>query len=317
MVQRLGAANNLRNMVNVLREISFDDIRDDAERRPKVLVVGPSVSDARSLGYAVFGAGEGVEVRDRTTPIGDLDQLEVVIVDERDRDGGAAEFMTRLRSLPAAPPIVRVAGGNDPETDFVDGARREIVRRLPDRAPAFGRAFAAMRPAASKAVIDETAIANAQFALVSNIPAILPVIGSIAAAGADFIVLTKNQVMMIYKLAAIHGRNLADQVAIVQEVVPVVGVGFAWRSLARGAAAWVPFAAGTIPKVAIAFGGTVVMGRAAEYYYRTNRRPSREQLEAFAKQAESLVGRIVGRQVKNNGSGSPPPNGDHQSLPNP
>jgi uncharacterized protein (DUF697 family) len=149
-----------------------------------------------------------------------------------------------------------------------------------------------MRAAASKAVIDETAMANAQFALVSNIPAIIPVIGGLAAAGADFIVLTKNQVMMVYKLAAIAGRDLDQQVAIIQEIVPVVGVGFAWRSLARGAASMVPFAAGTLPKVGIAFAGTLMMGRAAEFYYRTNRRPTRAQLEGYTRQALAMLGRL-------------------------
>jgi uncharacterized protein (DUF697 family) len=61
---------------------------------------------------------------------------------------------------------------------------------------------------AAKQIIDETAMANAQFSLVSNIPTLLPVVGNLAAAGADFIVLTKNQVMMLYKLAAAFGRDL-------------------------------------------------------------------------------------------------------------
>ena len=105
--------------------------------------------------------------------------------------------------------------------------------------------------------------------MVSNIPAILPVVGNIAAAGADFIVLTKNQVMMLYKLAAVYGRDLRDQRTILQDVLPVVGAGLIWRTAARQAATWLPFAAGTIPKLAIAYVGTMAVGRAAEFYYRT------------------------------------------------
>lgn len=116
-------------------------------------------------------------------------------------------------------------------------------------------------------------------------PALLPVIGGFAAAGADFIVLTKNQVMMLYKLAAVYGRNLQDQRGIVQEVIPVVGAGLAWRTIAREAAALLPFAAGTIPKLVIAFVGTMVVGRAAEFYYRTGIKPTREQMEQFSRQA--------------------------------
>jgi hypothetical protein len=103
------------------------------------------------------------------------------------------------------------------------------LKRNPDRAPAFGRALPGFRAMAAKQIIDETAMANAQFSLVSNIPTLLPVVGNLAAAGADFIVLTKNQVMMLYKLAAASGRDLHDQRGILQEVLPVVGAGLVPR----------------------------------------------------------------------------------------
>jgi uncharacterized protein (DUF697 family) len=103
-------------------------------------------------------------------------------------------------------------------------------------------------------------------------------------------VLTKNQVMMIYKLAAVSGRDLDDQIGIIQEIVPVVGAGFAWRSLARGVASMVPFAAGTLPKVAIAFAGTLVMGRAAEFYYRTKPAPDKGAVRGFRPSSAGVAG---------------------------
>jgi uncharacterized protein (DUF697 family) len=179
---------------------------------------------------------------------------------------------------------VRFEGRGAEDQEEIAVLRTEILKRNPDRAPAFGRALPAFRPAAAKQVIDETAAANAQFSLVSNIPALIPVIGNIAAAGADFIVLTKNQVMMLYKLGAVFGRDLHDQRGILQEVVPVVGAGLVWRTVAREAAALMPFAAGTVPKVAIAYVGTIAVGRAADFYYRTGMRPSRPQIEQFYRQ---------------------------------
>ena len=82
----------------------------------------------------------------------------------------------------------------------------------------------------------------------SNIPTILPIIGNIAAAGADFIVLTKNQVMMLYKLAAVFGRDLRDQRGILQDVLPVVGAGLIWRTVAREAADIVAIRGGDDPQ---------------------------------------------------------------------
>jgi uncharacterized protein (DUF697 family) len=209
----------------------------------------------------------------------------------------------RFESPPV--PVVRFEGGGPDDPTAVDRLRADILKRNADRAPAFGRALPAFRAAAAKQVIDETAAANAQFSLVSNIPTLLPVIGNIAAAGADFIVLTKNQVMMLYKLAAVFGRDLRDQRGILQDVLPVVGAGLLWRTVARQATTWMPFAAGTIPKLAIAYVGTMAVGRAAEFYYRTGLKPTRSQLDQFTRQAVEMLRHLdlpgVRRLLKKNG----------------
>ena len=131
-------------------------------------------------------------------------------------------------------PIVTFDGYHSRDIDAIERTRADILKRNPERATAFGRSLPAFRAAAVKQLIDETSAANAQFSLVSNIPAMLPVIGNIAAAGADFIVLTKNQVMMLYKLAAVHGRDLHNQRGILQEVLPVVGAGLVADYRPRG-----------------------------------------------------------------------------------
>src|SRR5262249_49370571 len=113
-----------------------------------------------------------------------------------------------------------------------------------------------------------------------------------AAAGADFIVLTKNQVMMLYKLAAVHGRDLHNQRGILQEVIPVVGAGLLWRTIAREAAALLPFAAGAVPQAGGAELVTMVVGRAAEFYYRTGLKPTREQMEQFTRQSMEVLRRL-------------------------
>ena len=114
--------------------------------------------------------------------------------------------------------------------------------------------------------------------------------------------------MMLYKLAAVFGRDLRDQRTILQDVLPVVGAGLLWRTAARQAATWLPFAAGTIPKLAIAYVGTMAVGRAAEFYYRTGLKPTRSQIDQFARQAAELrrqFGRPgVGHEAKTNGTDS-------------
>ena len=65
--------------------------------------------------------------------------------------------------------------------------------------------------------------------------------------------------------------------------------GLIWRTIAREASALLSFAAGTIPKVVIAYVGTMVVGRAADFYYRTGMKPTREQMEQFTRQSMEVL----------------------------
>ncbi|HEU5433535.1 MAG TPA: hypothetical protein VFU81_17850 [Thermomicrobiales bacterium] len=277
----------LRHLMTIVREVSFDELRDEATTPPRILILAPDASAGRELGMRLAGpGGEGAfSVRDLNAHLGDAGQFDVVVVCDPERTGATARTEDHLRLDGIMTPVVKFSGIGPADASAIDHLRGAIVKQVPARAPALGRALPPFRPAATKAVIDDTALANAQFALVSNIPSIVPIVGSLASAGADLIVLTKNQVMMIFKLAAINGKDLHDQIRLLQEVAPVIGAGFVWRTAARELASFLPFAAGTIPKVAVAYVGTVTIGRAADVYYRTNRKPTRAQLEQFRRQA--------------------------------
>jgi len=289
-----GTIGTLRNFVNVLREISFDQVRDEAEMIPRLMILAPTVGAARQLGLGLVGPeGElAVTARELMAPVNDLAPFDAVIVFDPERLGTVTRLRDQAATAGLGLPVIRLEANRVDDPSAIERVRAAIVSQAPDRAPAFGRAFPLFRPAAAKAVIDETARANAQFALVSNIPAVIPIVGGLASAGADFLVLTKNQLMMIFKLAAIYGRDLHDQIGIFQEMVPVVGAGFVWRTVAREAASFIPLAAGTVPKVAIAFAGTLAVGRGAELYYRTNRRPTGEQTRLWYAQAAEAVRKL-------------------------
>src|SRR5215217_7705376 len=318
MVQTFGALDSMRTMLGVLREVSLDEIRGQAETPPRLLIVATTADEARRLGLAVTGPeGQFATIfRGVDEPIDSVGQVDAAIVWDPKRTGAGSRAAEALRFESPPVPIVRFEGSGPEDRDAIDRLRADIMKRNVERAPAFGRALPAFRAAAAKQVIDETSAANAQFALVSNIPAILPVIGNLAAAGADFIVLTKNQVMMLYKLAAVFGRDLRDQRTILQDVLPVVGAGLLWRTAARQAATWLPFAAGTIPKLAIAYVGTMAVGRAAEFYYHTGFKPTRSQVDHFIRQAADLfqqldlpgMRRVFRRNgvISNGTTGSPP-----------
>ena len=286
-MQAFGGFDGVRGMLNVLREVSLDEIREQAETPPRILIVGPTAEAARRLGLALTGAeGQFSSIyRGANEALDGLGRLDAAVVWDPERSGASSRVSTAVQYDSPPVPIVRFEGSNPDDERAIEQLRLDILRRNGERVTGFGRALPAFRQAAAKHVIDETSMANAQFSIVSNLPALIPIIGGLAAAGADFIVLTKNQVIMLYKLAAIYGRDLNEQRTILQEVLPVVGAGLVWRTLAREASAVLPFAAGAVPKLAIAYAGTIAVGRAADYYYRTGLKPSRALMNEFTAMA--------------------------------
>ena len=82
--------------------------------------------------------------------------------------------------------------------------------------------------------------------------------------GADFPVLTLNQIRLVLRLAAAHGVEL-DQ-SRVPEVLATVGAGLGFRTLARTLLGVVPVA-GWAVRGAVAYGGTRALGEAARRYF--------------------------------------------------
>jgi uncharacterized protein (DUF697 family) len=287
----IAAVGSVRNFMNIVKEVNFDEIRDRAEQAPRILMVSTQEDSARSAAADLFGpeSDRYVELRtgDRASGI-ELNRYDTVIVWDPDRTG-LFEDVRKNAARGSANNLYFLASDR---VDAADRLRSEIVMTNPDLAPAFGRWFVPFRAPAVHAIIDGTSKANAKFALVSNVPSVVPILGSFIAAGADLIVLTKNQIMMAYKLAAANGRDLSDQTGILRELAPVVGAGFVWRTVAREATSFLPFLAGTIPKVAIAFAGTYTVGLAADYYYRFGQKPTRDQMRRFSEQAIKLAASI-------------------------
>lgn len=249
--------------------MSFDEVRDSALRVPRVVVVGPTNESARQSAIEIFGdiAPDFVMALAESQSVPDY--VDIVLVDRRAR--------ARTR-----------AGANIVEfghADPVERIRQAVVRSGFDLELSLGRTFPALRQQAAMQVVNGTSRANAQFAVVSNIPALVPVVGGVLSAGADMIVLTKNQLMMLFKLAAVHDQDIDNRMRIYREMIPVVGAGLFWRSVARSLAAMMPFAAGAVPKVAIAFAGTYAVGMAAHVYYHEGTRVNAERMREFYRQA--------------------------------
>ncbi len=288
----VGLAMTGKMLVDLVREVSFDDIKDEANRPPSLLVVATTNDEAEQHARLLTGQenpiGVGIGTIDK--PIWNATSYDAIVVHDPLNSGAAARIEL---SAPQGVSVPDVIESNVPfDAAEADRIRQLLADQLDERSVAFGRSYPAMRPAIISRIITDTSTGNAQFALITNIPAVIPVVGGFLSAGADMILLTKNQLMMVYKIAAASGRELGDHQAILAEMTPVVGAGFLWRTIAREATSFLPFAAGTIPKVAIAFTGTFALGRAAELFYRFGKSPTTDQRAEFYAQARQMLAKL-------------------------
>jgi uncharacterized protein (DUF697 family) len=110
-----------------------------------------------------------------------------------------------------------------------------------------------------QAIIQEVAQANASFALTTGLAETVPVLTAPLNLG-DIVVLTKNQVVMAYKIALGAGKRGTVK-ALLGQTLSVIGSGFLLRQMARQLVGLVPVI-GIAPKVAIAYAGTWAVGKA-------------------------------------------------------
>jgi hypothetical protein len=132
------------------------------------------------------------------------------------------------------------------------------------------RMFPPFRDAVSRRAIQQAATENAVFSIVTALPNIAPYAGLVwtpAEFASDSAFLTLNQLRMLFQLGAANDRSIGfgEQKS---EIGSIVAGAFGWRALARELAAKIPAGGGVIPKAAIAFAGTWVLGASLERLYR-------------------------------------------------
>ncbi len=183
----------------------------------------------------------------------------------------------------------RVAFGSaiDPEslkTEFVPRVLETVQNHL-----ALARRYPIFRLAVAREIINDTSFANASYSLGTGLAEVIPAL-DIPFNVADMIVLTKNQAIMVYKLGLALGLPPRWQDHVTQ-LGGVVGAGFVWRQVARQLVGLIPVW-GIVPKVAVAYAGTLAVGEAVVYWYRTGHKLSAQGMRQVY--ADAL---LRGRQV--------------------
>ena len=145
-----------------------------------------------------------------------------------------------------------------------------IVAEHPDLRLSLARHVPAFRPATVACLIVEASKDNAKLALISAVPGVIPATAFLLPATAlgDMVLLTKNQILLLLRIAAAYGKEM-DLRARTRELLPVVGSAFGWRAAARELLGLVPGGVGLLVKGCIAYAGTYTVGKAAAVYYST------------------------------------------------
>jgi uncharacterized protein (DUF697 family) len=306
---------NIAQFWRLTRELDVQGLRDSFERPVSVRVLGSDPEVARRVArliepdptanevtYDVLGAssrafadlhvialsGEPLEP-DARRMLSDLSVSEIPMV--------LVQSEAAAGMLVLGVPHERVITLSQIEGD--DEVRERLFKALVQAAPevmlSAGRRHPLLREPVAEHLIRDAARVNAQFAAVSSLPANLPLVGGLVGDVADMLVLTKNQVLLVFKLAGLYGRDLALGRQLLVEILPIVGGAFFWRSAARALVGLLPSLLGLVPKTLVAYSGTYVVGQMARYYYHYGDRPPPEMVRELRDDGVRIARETFGR----------------------
>jgi uncharacterized protein (DUF697 family) len=216
---------------------------------------------AEQLAKELRAGGEASSVRAGGEPAG-ASALVVVLAGAPDED-----VLELLRAANRArTPIVAVQTGREPDLDVpyvlatdvvpcppgagfpIEAIAAAVAGRLGEHGTGVAAKLPVLREPVCRGLIATFARKNAVLAAAIFVP------------GADFPVLTMNQLRLVLRIAAAHGEELDAQRA--PEILATIGNGLAFRRIAHQAIGVIPVA-GWALQGAVAYTGTRTVGEAA------------------------------------------------------
>jgi hypothetical protein len=181
----------------------------------------------------------------------------------------------------------------------------QVLHRRPDLAVPLALNVLPFREEVSRRMVKKIAKENALFSLATALPDIVPFVSLPWAMGefaSDTAFLTANQIRMAFLLAAANDRDVGyhEQRG---EIGSIILGAFGWRALARELVGKIPWGAGLVPKAAIAYAGTRVVGMSLERYYRVGKAYTRAERrlayeDALDRGKQLVAGLIEGFQQR-------------------
>lgn len=176
-------------------------------------------------------------------------------------------------------------------SDLSGPSLNAILTKYPKLELALARTFPLLRSGITQHIVARVSRENALFSLVTALPNVVPNLFELPWAVGEFATdtafLTMNQIRMALSLAAAHGHTVGytEQKA---QIAAIAAGAFGWRAIARELIGKIPLGGGLIPKAAVSFAGTYVVGLGLEKLNRTgsgltNQEKRDAYADAFAK----------------------------------
>jgi uncharacterized protein (DUF697 family) len=246
-----------------------------AEEDFRPIIVAGAPEHARALRDALVEEGDPDAVRDlsgRPLSAYDVDGARVVVYAvDGPQPNEEDEKSLRLAIRKGVGVICVLAGVPEGELPYVPYVldtnivpvppgeplpAEEVAERIADRADEASYQLAARLPALRPAVVEQII---KKFALQNGVLGV-----AIFIPGADFPVLTLNQIRMVLHIAVAYGEELDRERAV--EILTVVAAGLGFRTVARQLVGIVP-GLGWAVKGGIAYAATRALGEAANAYF--------------------------------------------------
>jgi hypothetical protein len=255
----------LKDIRKIYAGLNADEIRDAAHRDLNVGLLAAEELDYQAMEH--FLAPLGGEARRRIHRI----------------NGGSPKQFDLILCAPGQ--STRSNGyGFDPGDPH--GTAQAIAADRHDIELALARNFPGFRRVVADNIVHRVARENGLFALVTALPNFFPSVIELPWAVGEFATdtafLTMNQIRMALLLAAAFDQPIGYFEQKMQIGVIAAGA-FGWRAIARELVGKIPLGGGLLPKAAVAFAGTYVVGLGLEKVNRTGSGLSKpEARDAYA-----------------------------------
>jgi hypothetical protein len=165
---------------------------------------------------------------------------------------------------------------------------KEILGEQEELSLPLARRFPAFRKTVVDRIVQTVARENALFAVTTALPNIVPNLLELPWAMGEFasdtIFLTVNQIRMALMIAAACGVEVGFGRQKL-EIGAIAASAFGWRAIARELAGKIPLGGGLIPKGAIAYAGTYLIGKGLERLHHAGAPYTAEERKEVYRQA--------------------------------